>query len=354
MSEVYYTIVDVDGCTDCQPRLNAIKDTCYCNRDFTVAEMTNIIEKLRKNDDVHDEQQYHNKIDPIYIENGIKLIKKGSSGFYTLDNKFFKKENPEKNKNPIRYMLKKSKFDELGLNLFNKNKLEATVTNNEFTYEKDKKTDPFEVFNIAFSNLPLNTIKTESVTIEALTKQINETFTKYKINTCVRKIHFLAQSYVETARFTKTYEGLKTAPDNYLGGVSFQGRGLMHLTHDVNYLRYYSDENGSKEYDNFMKYKDKRDKSFIAYMKKENSGVNPVFEKKLRAFAAEITTDLYHACNSAGWFWNLNKINLLADQDNVAVVTKIINGGDNGLTERATYTKDLKTIFGYEKCKNKK
>lgn len=37
---------------------------------------------------------------------------------------------------------------------------------------------------------------------------------------------------------------------------------------------------------------------------------------------------------SALWFWNKNKLNLLADADNVVAITRRINGGLNGLAHR--------------------
>ena len=48
---------------------------------------------------------------------------------------------------------------------------------------------------------------------------------------------------------------------------------------------------------------------------------------------------------SALWFWNVNKLNVLADKDDVVSVTKRINGGTNGLDHRrqllAKYKKEL-------------
>lgn len=37
---------------------------------------------------------------------------------------------------------------------------------------------------------------------------------------------------------------------------------------------------------------------------------------------------------SAGWYWAMRKINRLADKDDLAAVTKAINGGTNGLDDR--------------------
>lgn len=40
------------------------------------------------------------------------------------------------------------------------------------------------------------------------------------------------------------------------------------------------------------------------------------------------------AVDSAFWFWDLNRLNVMADKDDVVAITKKINGGTNGLNER--------------------
>ena len=48
---------------------------------------------------------------------------------------------------------------------------------------------------------------------------------------------------------------------------------------------------------------------------------------------------------AALWFWNKHKLNLLADKDDVRGITKIINGGYNGLPDRIQKVNYYKTIF---------
>jgi putative chitinase len=48
---------------------------------------------------------------------------------------------------------------------------------------------------------------------------------------------------------------------------------------------------------------------------------------------------------SACWFWQKNKCNIQADNDNVVALTRIINGGANGLPQRRDLVKTYKTIF---------
>jgi predicted chitinase len=78
---------------------------------------------------------------------------------------------------------------------------------------------------------------TSDANFEMLTKELNKALKNYKINTCLRKIHFLAQAYQETQRFSKTYEGNPSSSVN--GGEFYRGRGLLQLTHDYNYKEFY-------------------------------------------------------------------------------------------------------------------
>lgn len=296
--------------------LKIYEKKCYCNRDFTEVELTNIITQLRKKDDVHQEQQYHGE-DPLYItKKGLELVKMGKEYYDLKGNKFLEEEVPERYKKTV------SKFDELGITIFQSKRIEK--------------------------------IKKDDATIPKFTQEINKIFKDYNINTCLRKIHFLAQCYFESGRFVNTYEALTNVKSNYLGGVDFQGRGLKQITHDVNYLQYYDKVNDTSFFKDKFKGRNNEGEGLTSYMKRvTKNGFPEDFLNTLKKFTKKLSTDLHYACDSAGWFWNRENLNKLADEDNVTKVTKIINGGDNGLTERKKYTSDLKIIFDYEKCNTK-
>lgn len=70
-------------------------------------------------------------------------------------------------------------------------------------------------------------------TYERFTEEINVAFKKYEIDTCLRKIQFLAQVYLETDRFRTTKEYNTSASYS-----PYIGRGLMQLTWESNYKLY--------------------------------------------------------------------------------------------------------------------
>ena len=103
---------------------------------------------------------------------------------------------------------------------------------------------------------------------ESFVLKLNETFEKFGINTCIRKIHFLAQVYHETDKFqtTKEYGG----KDSY---KPYVGRGLMQLTWESNYKIY---------------------KSY------SNVDVVTDYEK--------VAEELFLTVDSAGWYWKQGKV----------------------------------------------
>ncbi|MGO4710098.1 hypothetical protein AB4Y90_13465 [Chryseobacterium sp. 2TAF14] len=196
-------------------------------------------------------------------------------------------------------------------------------------------------------------------TVAGFVDQLNTTLDKYNINTCIRKIHFLAQIYHETDRLqtTKEYGGTKRYSP-------YVGRGIMQLTHDSGYARY---------------------KAYLG------TDVVTDYEK--------VAEELELAVDSAGWFWKQGKelspgtswtvprtkfsefdgstgkqyakqeftyelngvsrrygtidLSLLADADYIDTISWLVNGGDNGRMERREYLRKIKEIFHYpEDCEN--
>jgi putative chitinase len=144
------------------------------------------------------------------------------------------------------------------------------------------------------------------------------------INTPLRLCHFMAQLAHESAHFQVTrefasgaaYEGRKDLGNTHPGdGKRYRGRGLIQTTGRTNYQETTAD------------------------IKKMDPAA-PDFEAD-----PEALEEFPWALLSAISFWRRKKINAAADRDDVVAVTKIINGGTNGLDERKKYLAKAKSIW---------
>lgn len=197
---------------------------------------------------------------------------------------------------------------------------------------------------------------------QALLDVLNSTMNKYNINTCIRKIHFLAQIYWESDRFRTTSEYVS---GNYLNpgkhtdaeknentqvgdGPRYKGRGFMQLTWRKNYKRYYS-----FIIKNISEYKD---------VFPEKITLNECLDRN-KKYPDLVASNLFLAMDSAGWYWNNGvvlrsgktaDINLQADKDDINKISLWVNGGGNGRAERIEYWKKLKKVMKYDLCQNKK
>lgn len=179
-------------------------------------------------------------------------------------------------------------------------------------------------------------------------KELPRIIDKYEINTPFRLAHFLSQCAAESGEFTIVRENLnysvtgllntfkkyfKTSIDaaeyarqperianrvyaNRMGngdeqsgdGWKFRGRGYIQLTGHDNYISF--------------------DKEVV-----DNLIINPDF----------VATK--YPLESAGWFWSQKGLNKIADTDNIESVTKLINGGLNGLDNRRKYLTKYKSLI---------
>lgn len=148
-----------------------------------------------------------------------------------------------------------------------------------------------------------------------------KTLTRYSIMGPLRTAHFLAQVAQESGQLAFTeelasgvaYEGRSDLGNVEPGdGARFKGRGLIQITGRSNY-RAYSHACGQELL----------------------SGNNP----------CRIATDAALATDVAGWFWQTHQLNALADNDDIEHITRRINGGLNGLTERQTFLVRAKAVL---------
>lgn len=142
-------------------------------------------------------------------------------------------------------------------------------------------------------------------------EEMNKGLNLFEINTPVRIQHFLAQISHESGggrwkqelASGKDYEGRKDLGNTQPGdGPKFKGAGYIQMTGRANYQR------------------------FADYIKdpKVMEGVKYVAEK--------------YPMTSAGYWWHSHGMNAFCDKKpTVEQVTRIVNGGVNGLEERKKY-----------------
>lgn len=143
------------------------------------------------------------------------------------------------------------------------------------------------------------------------------------IDTPLRRAHFLAQlghesgslRYTEEIADGTAYEGREDLGNVEPGdGPRFKGRGLIQLTGRANYREY------------------GRDAGLDLLSTPEHARV--------------LATDDRLAADVAGWFWRTLDLNALADADDLRAVTRRINGGLNGLNDRADFLERARLAFG--------
>ena len=183
----------------------------------------------------------------------------------------------------------------------------------------------------------------------ALVDVFNETFTHWNISTPRQQAAFIGQCGHESGNFTKLEEGLSYAADrlmkiwpkrfptmevankyarnpkalaNYVyasrmgnrdeasgDGYRFRGSGWLQLT----------------GHDNF-------------YHASKACGVDFVMNPDL------VRTPQY-AAMTAGWFWSTHKCNELAEAQNWEKLTRVINGGIIGLSDRIHHTEQALVVL---------
>ena len=147
---------------------------------------------------------------------------------------------------------------------------------------------------------------------------LQRTLADYSINTRLRIAHFLGQTCQESAGFSTTvefgsgkeYEGRTDLGNTHPGdGPRYKGRGLIQLTGRANY----------REYGKAL-------------------GIDLEAHPER---AAEPALSVRVACE----YWKRCKINEACDRDDIEAVTKLINGGLNGLKARRTFTDQAKAVL---------
>jgi putative chitinase len=169
-------------------------------------------------------------------------------------------------------------------------------------------------------------ISYDDAKLQPIVDALNDTFSRYSIDTNLRMCHFLAQVLHESGAFKYSVEiwgntpaqlaydtrvDLGNTPELDGDGYKYRGRGWIQLTGKTNY-RLLGEEFG------------------------EDLVNNP-------DLVAKEPYDIL----AAGWFWNRRKLSTFADADDIVTITKKINGGFNGLNERKMWLLKAKAILPY-------
>lgn len=153
------------------------------------------------------------------------------------------------------------------------------------------------------------------MTLDKVTELLNKYAEEFDITTPLRWAHYLAQIAHESMEFRYTEEiasgakydtgalavRLGNTPAKDGDGQKYKGRGLIQLTGKYNYAEY-----------------------------KKYCGFDVVKQPELLAKPVG-------AIRSSMWFWHKKNLNYYADIDALLTITKLINGGTNGYSERKKY-----------------
>ena len=148
---------------------------------------------------------------------------------------------------------------------------------------------------------------------------------QWRINTPLRLSHFTSQCAHESDGFNTlteyasgaAYEGRADLGNVLSGdGKRFKGRSCIQVTGRANY------------------------RAFTEWVRENGHPDAPDFEK-----SPEMLVEAPWAAMSAIWYWVTHDLNALADADNLVAVTRRINGGTNGLSDRAAKLARAKSII---------
>jgi putative chitinase len=195
-------------------------------------------------------------------------------------------------------------------------------------------------FDFDFTVEKLHDIIPKVKNVEEWYASMCESLPQYGINDIARVAAFIAQCAHESGGFTMLQENL-----------NYSAKGLVGT-----FKKYFPDETVAKPYErkpekianrvyaNRMGNGDEasgegwkfRGRGLIQLTGKSNytKCSQAFFDDLTLLDQPEILIQPYYALNSACWFWNANKLNDLADAQDIKMMTKKINGGFIGLEDR--------------------
>ena len=177
-------------------------------------------------------------------------------------------------------------------------------------------------------------------------------FDKYEINTINRIAGFMAQAAHESNDFNVIEENLhysaKALEKTFSKYFSKAGRNAsdyaMKPEKIANVVYASRMGNGNTASGDGYKF---RGRGIIQLTGKNNYATFGSSINKTADEVVDYLETIEGAVESACWFWNYRNINAAADSNNIIQMTKLVNGGTNGLTERTNnYNRNLKILQG--------
>ncbi len=189
---------------------------------------------------------------------------------------------------------------------------------------------------------------TNSYTLETYVDPLIDTFNKYDISTSLRQAGFMAQVGHESSglRIIKenlnySVSGLKSVFKKYFpGDLAYEYARNPEMIANRVYANRMG--NGNEDSGDGWRYKGR---GLIQITGKNNySDLANEFNMNLEDVPDWLETP-EGASLSAGWFWNSRGINEYADMADIIEMTKLVNGGLNGIDDREAIYKKSLTVF---------
>ena len=177
---------------------------------------------------------------------------------------------------------------------------------------------------------------------------------KYEITTKRRVAHFLSQCAHESNNFRSLQENLNYS-EKALNAVFGRYFGAAPKRNAAEYARNPEKIANYVYQDEFRKYKMGNVNEGDGWLFRGRGLKQLTGRENYTRFGASINISAEEAAvyvatpkgavESACWFWNANKLNTIADTDDVVKMTKKINGGNIGLADRQLrYTKAMEVL----------
>ena len=178
---------------------------------------------------------------------------------------------------------------------------------------------------------------------------LNETCQEFAIDSPYRIAGFISQTAHESAEFKFVSENLNYSAASLMRvwsqrfpTVEIAQRYAMNPEKIAN--RAYCDRmgNGDETSGDGWKY---RGRGLIQLTGKNNYVAYSMACDNEALQYPDIVAEPKYAAESAGWFWNVNRLNQLADAQDIVGMTKRINGGTHGLDDRQMKYSKIMSYF---------